>query len=107
MKVLTIRQIEASEKDQSPAIRTHQLLNELLQLVKSKSDKATVIRQIVRQLRKSISAQQKELKSQCSKGKINEEIKAWNSGISGSCKHCGMNHFVLELRRIGQQTYVA
>ena len=89
----------------SSSTKAHKLLTELLQIVQPKFGKATAMRKVVRELRASITSQQDELESHCPKGKISQEIKAWSSGVSGSCKHCGMNHFVVELRRIGQKVY--
>ena len=84
-----------------------ELLDELMPLVQPREGKERAVRSVSRELRSAIQKQTKKLTKDCPKFDVPENIRAWSTGIPGQCSECGMNHFVLELHRIGNQLYGA
>ena len=84
-----------------------ELLDELLTLVRARDGKERRMRRVVQELKSTLRCQKEQLTKDCPVGEVSDEIRSWCTGASGACSECGMNHFGVDLHRIGNQVYGA
>ena len=92
-------------KSKSNRASIESLLDHLMTLVEPKQGKKAETRKVVREMRTKIRLQEQLAKKDCPKGYIAEDIVSRSAKVGEYCQHCGLNHFLVELYKMGQSLY--